>query len=234
MDNNKKNNTLYKSLIVIAILIPMVIGFSYAYFLTNIRGNKTTISGAASSSEFTFNLITDNDGYINQTGEKSLTIIKPKFVETQAAKGMFSVSTVNTTGSQNEYPIAFNVSLTNITITNGLRDAVKNSFRWSITCETCADTSNNASGSFSGLKNLTPTGTTTTDGITTYTYDKYILSDNYKLIVCPNTTDTYTLRIWIDDLDDVEQSSVMSQSFSAKVAVDGEEAYLNNTNQCES
>ena len=48
MDNSRNDNVLYKTLIVIAILIPLVIGFSYAYFLTNIKGNKTIISGTTS------------------------------------------------------------------------------------------------------------------------------------------------------------------------------------------
>ena len=40
MDNSRNDNVLYKTLIVIAMLIPLVIGFSYAYFLTNIKGNN--------------------------------------------------------------------------------------------------------------------------------------------------------------------------------------------------
>lgn len=135
---------------------------------------------------------------------------------------------------KNDYPVAYNISLTDITITNGLRDAVKDSFRWSLTCETCADTSNNISGNFTNLKNLTPSSTSTSNGVTTYKYSEYVLADNFQLIICPNTTDTYTLRLWIDWLDDVEQSSVMSQSFSAKVSIQGEAVYLTDTNQCES
>ena len=68
MDNSRNDNVLYKTLIVIAILIPLVIGFSYAYFLTNIKGNKTIISGTTSANDFVLNLITDNSGYINATG----------------------------------------------------------------------------------------------------------------------------------------------------------------------
>jgi len=232
MDNSRNDNVLYKTLIVIAILIPLVVGFSYAYFLTNIKGNKTIISGTTSANDFVLNLITDNSGYIDATG---LAPIQSIFVESNAAKGMFSVSTIDESGTnKNDYPVAYNISLTNITITNGLRDAVKDSFRWSLTCETCADTSNNRSGNFTNLKTLTPSSTSTSNGVTTYKYSEYVLADNFQLIICPNTTDTYTLRLWIDWLDDVEQSSVMSQSFSAKVSIQGEAVYLTDTNQCES
>ena len=232
MDNSRNDNVLYKTLIVIAILIPLVVGFSYAYFLTNIKGNKTTISGTTSANDFVLNLITDNSGYIDATG---LAPIQSIFVESNAAKGMFSVSTIDESGTnKNDYPVAYNISLTDITITNGLRDAVKDSFRWSLTCETCADTSNNRSGNFTNLKTLTPSSTSTSKGVTTYKYSEYVLADNFQLIICPNTTDTYTLRLWIDWLDDVEQSSVMSQSFSAKVSIQGEAVYLTDTNQCES
>lgn len=232
MDNSRNNNILYKTLIVIAILIPLVIGFSYAYFLANIKGNKTIVSGTSSANDFVLNLITDNNGYIDATG---LAPIQSIFVESNAAKGMFSVSTIDESGNnKNDYPIAYNISLTDITITNGLRDAVKDSFRWSLTCETCADTSNNKSGNFTNLKTLTPSSTSTSNGVTTYKYSEYVLASNFQLIICPDTTETYTLRLWIDWLDDVEQSSVMSQSFSAKVSIQGEAVYLTDTNQCES
>ena len=232
MDNSRNDNVLYKTLIVIAILIPLVIGFSYAYFLTNIKGNKTIISGTTSANDFVLNLITDNSGYINATG---LAPIQSIFVESNAAKGMFSVSTIDESGTnKNDYPVAYNISLTNISITDGLRDAVKDSFKWSLTCETCADTSNNRSGNFTGLQSQPILSESTSDEVTTYKYSEYVLADNFQLIICPNTTDTYTLRLWIDWLDDVEQSSVMSQSFSAKVSIQGEAVYLTDTNQCES
>lgn len=232
MDNSRNDNVLYKTLIVIAILIPLVIGFSYAYFLTNIKGNKTIISGTTSANDFVLNLITDNSGYINATG---LAPIQSIFVESNAAKGMFSVSTIDESGTnKNDYPVAYNISLTNISITDGLRDAVKDSFKWSLTCETCADTSNNRSGNFTGLKSQPILSESTSDEVTTYKYSEYVLADDFQLIICPNTTDTYTLRLWIDWLDDVEQSSVMSQSFSAKVSIQGEAVYLTDTNQCES
>ena len=229
MNNSRNDNVLYKTLIVIAILIPLVIGFSYAYFLTNIKGNKTIISGTTSANDFVLNLITDNDGYIDATG---LAPIQPIFVESNAAKGMFTVSTIDESGTnENDYPVAYNISLTDITITNGLRDAVNDSFRWSLTCEETEDT---MSGNFTNLKELTPLSTSTSDEVTTYKYSEYVLADDFQLIICPNTTDTYTLRLWIDWLDDVEQSSVMSQSFSAKVSIQGEAVYLTDTNQCES
>lgn len=232
MDNSRNDNVLYKTLIVIAILIPLVIGFSYAYFLTNIKGNKTIISGTTSANDFVLNLITDNSGYINATG---LAPIQSIFVESNAAKGMFSVSTIDESGTnKNDYPVAYNISLTNISITDGLRDAVKDSFKWSLTCETCADTSNNRSGNFTGLQSQPILSESTSDEVTTYKYSEYVLADDFQLIICPNTTDTYTLRLWIDWLDDVEQSSVMSQSFSAKVSIQGEAVYLTDTNQCES
>ena len=232
MDNSRNDNVLYKTLIVIAILIPLVIGFSYAYFLTNIKGNKTIISGTTSANDFVLNLITDNSGYINATG---LAPIQSIFVESNAAKGMFIVSTIDESGTnENDYPVAYNISLTNISITDGLRDAVKDSFKWSLTCETCADTSNNRSGNFTGLKSKPILSESTSDEVTTYKYSEYVLADDFQLIICPNTTDTYTLRLWIDWLDDVEQSSVMSQSFSAKVSIQGEAVYLTDTNQCES
>ena len=45
MENKDKKNINYKLLIAVAIIVPLLIGFSYAYFLAKIKGNNTTIGG---------------------------------------------------------------------------------------------------------------------------------------------------------------------------------------------
>ena len=60
MESNEKKNIKNKILLAIAIIIPVIIGFSYAYFLARVvvtNNQPTNISGTAITS-FYFDIVT--------------------------------------------------------------------------------------------------------------------------------------------------------------------------------
>ena len=198
MENKEKKSLYYRLLIVGAIIVPVIIGFSYAYFLSAVKvtnNNPTVISGKVTS-QMIFNIETENDGYINAT---NLIPLREEQIEEYANVGTFRVSSGN-----NSNNIIYELSLTNISITNNLKSS---SFKWQLVCTSCSDESKNASGNFS-----TVSGT------------DMVLKTN--VMIAPNTNDDYKLLLWIQE-DGTDQTSLMNQSFSAKVKAVGELTYEN-------
>lgn len=187
MENNQEKKSLYyKLLIASAIIIPIIIALSYAFFIAKIKGNTTTITGTAVS-EFNFNLVTENDGYISA---QNLIPITTENVNTDAPKGIFNVVT-----GTNSYNINYELSLTDISITTGLKSA---DFKWQLKCTSCSNTNNDASGTFES-----------------YTSGDLVLKSN--LVIASNSTDTYELRVWVQETGQDQTNNVLDQSFSAKV-----------------
>ena len=191
MENKEEKGFYYKLLIATAIIIPVIIGFSYAYFTAKIKGNTTTITGTAISS-FNFNLITENNGYINAS---NIIPITSASVDEMAPTGTFQVQT-----GVNNYNVSYTISLTDITITNGLKSA---DFKWKLTCTSCNDTDNDATGSFQN-----------------YTSGDLELKNG--LIIASSSTDTYELRLWVEETYEDQTESILNQSFSAKINAVGE------------
>lgn len=136
--NNKKNKSVaYRILVLLAILIPVILGLSYAYFLTQIYGNNTNISGGITST-FVFDLQTDNDGYINAS---DLVPISIEEIETLSNVGEFSVVTGN-----NSNKVVYSISLVNISISNNLKSE---DFKWSLECTN--DNSKSIEGNFANV-----------------------------------------------------------------------------------
>ena len=157
--------------------------------ITNNR--PTTISGSDAST-FDFNLVTQNDGYIKATG---VVPIQDSAATTDAELGEFNVVTGN-----NTYSVNYSLSLVDIIMSEELKTA---DFKWSLTCTSgCSGTSNNASGSFSGVEGST-----------------MLMISN--LVIAANKTHSYELRIWLSSTN-VDQSEVIGSSFSAKVQASGE------------
>lgn len=136
MENrNDKKSLFYRLLIATAIVIPVAISFSYAYFLAEVKGNKTNVTGTAVTN-FDFSLTTNTEtGYINTS---ELIPISDSLADSDASVGTFTVSAGN-----NPYPIKFSVYLTDIVMDSELKNA---DFKWKLS------SANNdiESGSFSG------------------------------------------------------------------------------------
>ena len=203
MEDKDKKTIFYKLIIATAIIIPVIIGISYAYFLAIIKGNETstTISGTAVK-VLNFDLVTENNGYINA---EEIIPIPNENAKREATLGRFTISTVAPSGKDsNAYNVSYSITLSEITMTSALASAVSD-LKWSLTCvsSNCKnDATKNVSGSLSGISNS----------------EKVLVSN---LIIAPETTDAYELRIWITETTS-NQISLMNQSFSAKVKATGE------------
>lgn len=134
MDNKKKKSEAYKILILLSILIPVILGFSYAYFLARINGNQTLINGGITN-RFDFELQTNNNGYINAT---DLIPISSSEVNDLAEVGTFNVVTGNNTNK-----VIYSISLEELTISDNLKSS---KFKWILECTN--DSSKTTSGNF--------------------------------------------------------------------------------------
>ena len=196
MENKDKNNVYYRLLLIAAIIIPVIIGFSYAYFLAVVQGTEdpTTIQGTVID-DLIFDLQTENNGYINATG---IFPLNQDEVDANASRGTFTVVSGN-----NAYSITYTLSLTDISIPTELKNQY---FKWRLVCTSCIDTSKNAEGNFANA-----------------TTELTLKTDN---LIAANSSDTYDLLIWLDNASNVDQTSTMNKSFSAKVQATAE--FTNN------
>lgn len=112
MKDKKESKLNYKLLIMIAVIVPIILGISYAYFLAKVSGDNTVIDGNATN-KFEIDLITNDGGYINAT---DLLPISAEDSTSKATKGIFSVKT-----GDNDYKINYSLSLTNIEISDNLK-----------------------------------------------------------------------------------------------------------------
>ena len=193
MENKEKKNLYYRLLIISAIIIPVIIGFSYAYFLAvvKIKDDKpTTIEGTVIT-QFLFELQTENDGYITANNLIPLTTDQ---ISEYAEEGYFKVVT-----GANPYNVNYELSLTDISLPSELKNAY---FKWRLVCTSCADTTQNAEGTFANV-----TGT-----------DMVLKSD---LVIAPSSEESYKLMICLQESNN-SQLGTMSKTFSAKVKAVGE------------
>lgn len=133
--NNKKQG-LYLSLVATAIIIPLIISFSYAYFAANISGSGSNMSGNVVTG-MSFNLNMQNNAYISAT---NILPIEDYDVDDMAEVGTFTVE-----AGANPYPISYSISLTDITIPAELKTA---DFKWKVTCISNGAPYDVATGSF--------------------------------------------------------------------------------------
>lgn len=196
MKNKEKNNIYYRLLMISAIIIPVIIGFSYAYFLAVVKvtdDKPTTIQGTIVS-DIDFELQTQNNGYINASNLIPLTSDQ---VSIYAEKATFNVVTGN-----NPYVINYTLSLTDISLPSELKNAY---FKWKLVCTSCSkdDTSKNAEGNFANV-----TGTD--------------MDLKTNILIPSNSIDTYNLLIWLEDAPNVDQNNTMNKTFRAKVKATAE------------
>src|SRR5574344_2095974 len=146
----------YKYLIIIAIIIPVLFGISYAYYLAVIKGNNSSVKGTATNT-FDINLVTDSGGYITAT---NMIPIVSDDIANLSNKGVFKVVAGN-----NEHKVTYSLSLTNISISTNLKVA---DFKWDLINKDT--TTSIASGNFASVSstitlasNLTIEANTTTN-----------------------------------------------------------------------
>ena len=101
-------------MIVIAVLVPIILGITYAYFLANVNGTNRSVTGNTTA-KFDIDLVTTNDGYINAT---DLLPITADSASTDAAIGTFSVKTGN-----NDYKIKYTLYLDDVVISDNLKSS---------------------------------------------------------------------------------------------------------------
>jgi hypothetical protein len=186
MRENSKKSKSYKLLITLSIIIPLLFGISYAYFLAVIKGDNTTVTGQAANS-FDINLITDDDGYITAT---NIFPIDATAVSTKAQKGKFRVQ-----AGANTNVVNYSISFTELSVSSNLQNS---SFKWSLTCTN--DDTKNISGTFENASGST-----------------MLLLNGLSLY--PSNYDDYVLRIWLQNDDDVDQTSMMNGSFTGKITI---------------
>lgn len=121
MKDKKESKLNYKFLIMIAVVVPIILSVSYAYFLAKVSGDNTVIDGNATN-KFDIDLITTNEGYINAS---DLLPISETASADKAAKGIFSVKT-----GSNDYKINYSLSLTDITLSDNLKSS--NDLKWEL------------------------------------------------------------------------------------------------------
>ncbi len=116
---NKKDR-FYQSLIIIAIIVPIILGVSYAYFQTQIAGTDPGIV-SSSASKFNISLETVNEGYISAS---DLLLIRPEEVDTEAQKGYFNVIC-----GDNDNVIKYSISISELQLSANLKVT---DFKWAI------------------------------------------------------------------------------------------------------
>lgn len=121
MKDKKESKLNYKFLIMIAVIVPIILSVSYAYFLAMVSGDNTIIDGNATN-KFDIDLITTDNGYINAS---DMLPISETASADKAAKGIFSVKT-----GTNDYKINYSLSLTDITLSDNLKSS--NDLKWEL------------------------------------------------------------------------------------------------------
>lgn len=121
MKDKKESKLNYKFLIMIAVIVPIILSVSYAYFLARVSGDNTIIDGNATN-KFDIDLITTDNGYINAS---DMLPISETASADKAAKGIFSVKT-----GSNDYKINYSLSLTDITLSDNLKSS--NNLKWEL------------------------------------------------------------------------------------------------------
>lgn len=121
MKDKKESKLNYKFFIMIAVIVPIILSVSYAYFLARVSGDNTIIDGNATN-KFDIDLITTDNGYINAS---DMLPISETASADKAAKGIFSVKT-----GSNDYKINYSLSLTDITLSDNLKSS--NDLKWEL------------------------------------------------------------------------------------------------------
>ncbi|MFA7065044.1 MAG: hypothetical protein WC177_06135, partial [Bacilli bacterium] len=135
MENNKNKKRIFRFSVFLAIIIPVILSLSFAYFQAIITGEDAGVT-STSTDTFDIELITENDGYINAI---DLLLITPEEVAEHSQKGYFKV-----VSGSNEHYVYYTLSLSEITISSNLQ---VDDFKWQLLKQNQTVTS----GTFSGI-----------------------------------------------------------------------------------
>ena len=195
MEKKQKNVKLISLCSILILLLAVIIGFSYAYFqnlLVNDNPTETKIKSPV--------LDLDITGLSNDYIELSnASLINPEDTQTKASEYSFEISH---TKFSNVDAAIYYLNLTDIQISDNLKSSY---FKWSLEQNNTKDIDNQniITGDFSQIE------------------DNY-LKLNKKAFVLPNeNTDTYTLKIWLENDPNVNQNDLLNGNFSAKLTLEG-------------
>ena len=135
MENNKNKKRIFRFSVFLAIIIPVILSLSFAYFQAIITGEDAGVT-STSTDTFDIELITENDGYINAI---DLLLITPEEVAEHSQKGYFKV-----VSGSNEHYVYYTLSLSEITISSNLQ---VDDFKWQL----LKDNIEHSSGTFNGV-----------------------------------------------------------------------------------
>lgn len=141
MNDTGINKLNYKFLITCAVVIPILFGISYAYFVPKVTLDGGRLVSGVAVEDVHFDLVTENDGYISATDTVPLNNDQ---IEEYSNKGYFKVisSDINT------HSLNYTISLTDINITENIKNV---DFKWALECTN--DSTKNKTGNFSVINN---------------------------------------------------------------------------------
>ncbi len=201
--NENKIELNYKLLITFAVVIPLILGVAYAYFIPKIvKDEESAVTGTAIT-DINYTLTTsEEDGYINVS---DVIPIDDDEIDEKAAKGSFTIS--RPTDETNIYNLKYLINLTDITISSSLKTE---DFKWRLeTVDENGTATTAAEGNFNNF-----TGTT-----------KTLLEGE---ILEPKSSVTYNIRIWIKNTDfdqcpdPTSSTCILNSNFTGKISVEAE------------
>ncbi len=195
MEKKQKNVKLISLCSILILLLAVIIGFSYAYF-QNILVNDNPTETKIKSPVLDLDITGLSNDYIELS---NASLINPEDTQTKASEYSFEISH---TKFSNVDAAIYYLNLTDIQISDNLKSSY---FKWSLEQNNTKDIDNQniITGDFSQIE------------------DNY-LKLNKKAFVLPNeNTDTYTLKIWLENDPNVNQNDLLNGNFSAKLTLEG-------------
>jgi len=205
----RKHLILYVSITLL--LITAAFSLSRAYFTMNIIGNDTEDDVEIQNATVDLSL-TSSKTMQDNNDKATLMLIDDddRVGNAYAPYADFSL----TSTSSSTISVTYNVYLTECKISSGFISAY---FKWElVSLDTSGTETAVASGDFSNATS------DTTDGIT------YQLTSS-SVTIAPSSTQSYRLRVWLSNDDENDQSSLLSQTFSAKVQITTDKMISTNT-----
>lgn len=190
-------------MITFAVVIPLILGVAYAYFLPKIiKDEESAVKGTAIT-DINYTLTTDEEsGYINVS---DVIPIDDDEIDEKAAKGSFTIS--RPADDTNKYNLKYMINLTDITISPSL---ATEDFKWRLELiEEDETTTTVAEGNFNNF-----TGTTKT------------LLENE--ILAPRSSATYNIKMWIKNTDfdqcpdPTSSTCILNSTFTGKISIEAE------------
>ena len=196
-NENKKN--FFKVLVLVVALIILGVSVTYAYFTSLITGDAEETSAQAGNLQIETNLETVAE--INNT---KLRLINSTDIEANAENVSFYVKNTSTSTVNADYFIY----LTDITLSKNL---YSNYFKWQL----LKDDEILASGDFASVDRTDTPQTDEANNVTTTIENIQLNTEAIRLPV--NTTQNLSLRMWLENDENVNQINLINGNFSGKL-----------------